>query len=135
MRQLLAAPLLVLAASAAFAAGMYDAPYAIVDRGANSEVRTEAQIWIIQVDGQNTRDQRRTDPIPPGKHVISVHFSSARGVFRPEYQDLEIDLAACTRYRSGAQYEGRTGGDWKPKVYSEPISECRNKFAKRAVAK
>lgn len=132
MRQPLAATLLVVAASAAFAAGMYDAPYAIVERGDNSDVRKEAQLGIVKIDGQSTRNPRRTDPIPPGKHIIGVHFSSARGVFRPEYLDIELDLAACTRYRIVAQYEGRTGGDWKPKVYSEPISECRNKFGKGA---
>ncbi|HVJ73250.1 MAG TPA: hypothetical protein VNB03_04415 [Casimicrobiaceae bacterium] len=135
MRHALAATSLVFAASTAFAAGMYDQPYAVVERGDNSEVRKEAQVAITKVDGKGTRDPRRTDPIPPGKHVVTVHFTSARGVFRPEYQDVEIDMAACTRYRIVAQYEGRTGGDWKPVYTSEPIGECRRKFASAAPKK
>ena len=31
-------------------------------------------------------------------------------------------------YRIVASYEQRTGPDWKPKIYSEPIGECRRKF-------
>ena len=135
MRQPLAATILVFAASAAFAAGMYDQPYALVERGDNSEVRKEAQVAITKVDGKSTRDPRRTDPLSPGKHLVTVHFSSARGVFRPEYQDVEIDMAACTRYRIVAQYQGRTGGDWKPVYTSEPIGECRRKFANAAAKK
>jgi hypothetical protein len=135
MRHLIVATLLALATSTAIAAGMYDKPYAIVERGDNSEVRKEAQVGIVKVDGPRTRNVRRTDPIAPGKHTVTLHFTSARGVFRPEYQDLEIDMAACTRYRVVAQYEGRTGGDWKPDNTSEPIGECRRKFASAAPSK
>lgn len=135
MRHPIVATLLALATSTAIAAGMYDKPYAIVERGDNSEVRKEAQVGIVKVDGHSTRNPRRTDPIAPGKHTVTLHFTSARGVFRPEYQDLEIDMAACTRYRVVAQYEGRTGGDWKPVYTSEPIGECRRKFASAAPSK
>jgi hypothetical protein len=135
MRHPIVATLLALATSTAIAAGMYDKPYAIVERGDNSEVRKEAQVGIVKVDGHSTRNVRRTDPIAPGKHTVTLHFTSARGVFRPEYQDLEIDMAACTRYRVVAQYEGRTGGDWKPVYTAEPIGECRRKFASAAPSK
>ncbi|MEO8487480.1 MAG: hypothetical protein ABI585_14195 [Betaproteobacteria bacterium] len=131
MHKPLLAAFLVLASSApfaAFAASSYNQPYAMVERGDNSEVRKESQVGIVRVDGKSTRDPRRTDPIPPGKHTVTLHFTSARGTFRPEYQDLEIDMAACRRYRVVAQYEGRTGGDWKPVYTSEPIGECRRKF-------
>ena len=126
-----AAVLLAFVSSGAVAAGMYDKPWAIVERGDNSDVRKEATLGLRQIDGKSPRNPRRSDPLEPGKHVISVHFESARGVFAPQYQDIELDLAPCTRYRIVAQYEARTGPDWKPKVYSEPIGECRTKFAKK----
>lgn len=118
-----------LVATVAFA-GMYDQPYALVEMGTASKARKEATVAITKVDGESTRNARKPDPIPPGKHRITLHFESARGEFRPEYQDVEIDLEACTRYRIVAVYETNMGPDWKPKVYSEPIGECRKKFAK-----
>ena len=120
-------------ATAAFA-GMYDQPYSIVETGDASDVRREAKLALTRVDGKSPRSPRKTDPMPPGKHNVTLHFASARGIFRPEYQDVEIDLAACTRYRIVASYEFKTGPDWKPKVYSEPIGECRKKFAKKEPA-
>ncbi len=122
-----------LAATAAFA-GMYDQPYSIVETGDKSDVKKEARLAMIKVDGKSPRSSRKTDPIPPGKHRITLHFSSERGVFSPEYQDVEIDLEACTRYLIVASYEVKTGPDWKPKVYSEPIVECRKKFSKKEAA-
>lgn len=116
-----------LVATTAFA-GMYDQPYALVERGAASETRKEATLAITKVDGVGTRNSRKTDPIPPGKHRITLHVESARGEFRPEFQDIELDLEACTRYRVVASYELKTGPDWKPRVYAEPIGECRKKF-------
>ena len=118
-------------APAVFAAGMYDQPWAIVERGDTSDVRKESRLALNKIDGRSPRDPRRSEPLSPGKHVITVHFESARGVFSPERQDIELDLAPCTRYRIVAQYEARTGPDWKPKVYSEPIGECRAKFEKK----
>ena len=109
-------------------AGMYDQPYALVERGAASETRKEATLAITKVDGVGTRNSRKTDPIPPGKHRITLHVESARGEFRPEFQDIELDLEACTRYRVVASYELKTGPDWKPRVYAEPTGECRKKF-------
>jgi hypothetical protein len=111
-------------------AGMYDQPYALVESGDASDLRKEARVAISKVDGQSTRNPRKSDPIAPGKHSITLHFESARGVFRPISLDVEIDLQACTRYRIVANYETKTGGDWKPKVYSEPIGECVKKFKK-----
>ena len=128
----------VLAAFVATAvfAGMYDEPYALVERGASSDARKEVSLAITGVDGKSTRDPRKTDPIAPGKHRITVHFESARFKFRPEQQDIELDLEACTRYHIVASYEIKSGPNWKPKVYSEPIGECRKKFSKKeAVAK
>jgi hypothetical protein len=119
-------------AATAAMAGMYDQPYALMERGDPSEVRKEATVAITQVDGKSTRDARRTDPIAPGKHLIRLHFDTARGQFRPEFQEVEMDFEACTRYRVVASYENQLGPDWKPKVYSEPIVECRKKFAKKS---
>jgi hypothetical protein len=111
-------------------AGMYDQPYAIVESGGQSDTRKEAGLAITKVDGQSLRNTRKSEPIVPGKHTITVHFESARGNFRPETMDLEIDLQACTRYRIVANYEVKMGPDWKPKIYSEPIGECVKKFKK-----
>ena len=122
--------LAILAAVPSARAGMYDQPYAIVESRNASEVRNEARLAISKVDGKSARDPRKTDPLAPGRHTITVHFESARGNFRPAIQDVEIDLAACTRYSIVASYEVKSGPDWTPKVYSEPIGECVKKFKK-----
>ena len=93
-------------------------------------------VAITGVDGKGIRNPRKTDPIPPGMHQITVRFESTRFNFSPEFQDFELDLEACTRYHVVASYEIKSGPNWKPKVYSEPIGECRKKFAKnKATAK
>lgn len=111
-------------------AGMYDQPYAIVESGAQSDVRKEAGLAITKVDGKSLRNTRKSEPIEPGKRTITLHFEGARGNFRPETMDIEIELQACTRYRIVANYEVKMGPDWKPKSYSEPIGECVKKFKK-----
>lgn len=128
MKLFVATVLLAWAVSAS--AGMYDQPYAIVESGDASDVRKEARVAISKVDGKSTRNPRKSDPVSPGKHTITLNFDSARGLFRPTSLDVEIDLEACTRYRIVANYEVKTGGDWKPKVYTEQIGECRKKFKK-----
>ncbi len=125
------APALLAAATAL--AGPYDQPYALVERGDPSEVRKEATVAITKIDGASTRNPRKSDPIPPGRHTLTLHFESARGAFRPEYRDVELDLEACTRYRIVASYTNKMGPDWSPKVYAEPIGECRRKFASKEV--
>jgi len=127
MRPLLV-PALLLVASSALAQGMYSKPYAVVERGYNSETRNEATLGISKIDGKSPQSPRRSDPLPPGKHVIRVHFESARGEFRPEFQDVELDMQPCMLYRIVASYEHRTGPDWKPKVFSEPMGECKRKL-------
>jgi hypothetical protein len=119
---------LLAAATAAAAATMYDRPYALIERGDTSETRNESSVAITKVDGKSTTNPRRTDPLPPGRHVITIHYDSARGRWDPEYRDLEMDLEACTLYRIVAAYPVRTGPDWTPKVYAEPIASCAKKF-------
>ena len=126
---LFAAVLTTLTVPAALA-GMYDQPYAIVESGDASELRKEARVAIGKVDGKSTHNPRKSDPIQPGKHTITLNFESARGNFRPASLDVEVDLRACTRYRIVANYESKVGGDWKPKIYSESIGECVKKFKK-----
>jgi hypothetical protein len=124
--------------AAVFATGalgaMYNEPYALVERGMTSDARKEVALAITAVDGKAVRDPRRTDPITPGEHTISVRFQSMRYTFRPEQQDVELDLEACVRYRVVAHYEIKSGPNWKPKVYSEPIGECRKRFASKGAA-
>jgi len=129
MRTPLLVPVLLVAMSAH--AGPYDRPYALIEPGDTSETRKEARVAVTKVDGMSTRNPRKTDPLAPGKHVVTLHYETARGDFRPEYLDLELALEACTRYRIVASYENRMGPDWKPKVYAEPIAECTRKFSKQ----
>jgi hypothetical protein len=111
-------------------AGPYDQPYALIERGDPSDVRKEATVAITRIDGDSTRDPRKSDPIAPGKHKVTIHFESARGSFRPEFVDLDLDLAPCTVYRIWAKYESKTGPDWKPLVRSERLPDCERKFGK-----
>lgn len=129
MNRFFVVSLLAFAVPASFG-GMYDQPYAIVESGNASEIRKEARVAISKVDGKTTRSPRRSDPLAPGKHNITLNFESARGNFRPTSLDVEIELEACTLYRIVANYEVKLGGDWKPKVYAEPIGECVKKFKK-----
>ncbi len=120
--------LVAVAAATAQAAGMYDKPYALVEPGFASDVRKEARVAVTRIDGASTRSTRDSDPIPPGKHTITLRFETEKGRFRPESRDIQLDLDPCTRYRVVAAYEVKTGPDWKPKVYAEPIGECTKKF-------
>ena len=130
-RSLLAIPLLTALSAAA---GAYDHPYAIVETGAAAEARNEGRVTIRKIDGRSTSDPRRSDPVEPGKRTISIGFQSSRGMFRPQSLDLQLDLEPCTRYRIVAVYESKSGPTWTPKVYSEPIAECRNKFKTEATS-
>ena len=129
MRPALASALLLACLpTLASAQAAYKEPWAVIERGDNSDVRKEAPVAIASVDGVSTRDPRRVSPVSPGKRVVKVSFSSAHGTFGPRTQDVTLDVAPCMRYRIVARYEGRTGGDWKPHVYTEPLGECRKKF-------
>jgi hypothetical protein len=112
-------------------AGMYDSPYALVEAADASKVREEFAPAITQIDGKSTRNTRKSDPIPPGKHTVRIRFETARAQqSREEVQrDLEMTLETCVRYRIAAK---RTGGtSWEPVVYTEPIGECNKKFNKK----
>jgi hypothetical protein len=128
--RLLATLALSLAPAAALA-GMYDQPWAIAEAADKSSVRKEFPPAITQVDGRTTRNPRSSDALEPGKHIIQIRFSTGRVVQSPadEVRDVEIDAAPCTRYRIAA---ARTQGtEWVPKVYPEPIGECKRKFQKK----
>jgi len=125
VRILLAVSLLTTLAATA---GPYDQPYAIVESGAAAEARNEGRVVISKIDGKSTSDPRRGDPIEPGKRTISVRFQSSRGMFRPQSLDIQLDLEPCTRYLIVASYESKSGPTWTPKIYPEPIAECRKRF-------
>jgi hypothetical protein len=131
----LARLLAFLAFCGAASAGMYDQPYGIVESGRANDVRKEMRLAISKIDGQTTRNPRRSDPVDPGKHTVTLHVETASGKFRPEFLDLELDVKPCTRYRIVASYRTTMGPDWKPAVYPERLGECRKKFmAKEAPA-
>ncbi len=126
-RVLLAGALL---ASSAFAAGPYDAPYALVEAGDPSQVRQEFVPAITKIDGSSTARTRRAEAVAPGKHTVKIRFQTARVTQSPadEERDVQIDAQACVRYRLVA---ARTSGtSWEPKVYEEKIGECERKFKK-----
>jgi hypothetical protein len=114
--------------SAAAAAGPFDQPYALVERGDASELRKEATLAITKIDGVSTRNPRQSDPIPPGEHKVTVRFDTGRGVVSDNSRELALTLEPCVRYRVVAVYRSKTNPDWEPKVYPEPIGECRRKF-------
>ncbi|APV49918.1 hypothetical protein BWI17_09610 [Betaproteobacteria bacterium GR16-43] len=126
---LLAVP--AFASAAAFAQNPYSQPWALVESGDGSQVREEARVSISKVDGKSTRNPRKSDALPAGKHVITVHYDTARGVVNDEYRELQMDLEGCTRYRIVAKVNGPPVTEWKPHVYSEPIGECVAKFRKK----
>jgi len=130
MRLLLLAAAAALPAADAVAAMQYKEPWALVEAADRSQVREEFSPAITQIDGRSTRNPRRSDPIAPGKHVVTVRFETGRVAQAPSEvsREVELELEACTRYRIAAH---RTGGtNWEPKVYSEPIGECVKKFKK-----
>jgi len=111
-------------------AGPYDQPYALVEAADRSSVREEFPTAITKVDGKSTRNPRKSDPIEPGKHRVTIRFETARVAQGPSEttRELEMDLEACTRYRVAARRVDSV--NWEPKVYSEPIVECAKKFKK-----
>ncbi|HLX23039.1 MAG TPA: hypothetical protein VKR38_06820 [Usitatibacter sp.] len=128
--RLMAAIAVTSAGTAAVLAGSFDAPWAVVETADKSDVRKEFPVAITQVDGKSTRDPRQTDPIAPGKHTITVRFSTARVAqsASDEVREVPMDLQPCTLYRIAARRT--TGTNWEPQVYNEPLGECRKKFQK-----
>ena len=116
--------------SASAFAGMYDQPYALVERQDRSQVQEEFPVAVTKIDGKSTRNPRKSDPIPPGKHLVTIRFETARVAQSPAEQtrELEMTLEPCTRYLIAAK---RDGIKWEPKIYSEPIGECVKKFNKK----
>ena len=130
MKPALAALAATLAAglSPAVLAGPYDQPYALVERGRVSDPHKEDLVAIQRIDGVSIRDPRTPDPVAPGKRRIQLQYETAKGKFRPDTQEIELDLKPCTRYEITAQYDNPLGPNWKPKIKEEPIGECRAKF-------
>ena len=120
----------LLASSAVFAAGPYDAPYALIETGDPSQVRQEFRPAITQIDGRSSERTARANPVTPGKHSVKVRYQTGRVVQSPadEERNIEIDAQACVRYRVVAART--TGTNWEPKVYEEKIGECERKFKK-----
>lgn len=123
------APCIALLALAA-QAGPYDQPYALVEAADRSSTREEFPVAVTKVDGKSTRNPRKSDPIEPGKHRVTVRFETGRVAQGPSEatRELEMDLEACTRYRVAARRVDSI--NWEPKVYSEPIAECAKRFRK-----
>ena len=118
----------VSSATGVLAAGQYDQPYAIVESADRSDTRKEFPASITKIDGHSTPSTRRSDPLPPGKHKVTIRYDTGRVSQSPEEttRTLDLDLEPCTRYRIAAR---RTQGTaWEPHVYKEKIGECTRKF-------
>lgn len=110
-------------------AGPYDRPYALVESGWRSAVRKELPVLIHSVDGESALQRRRSRPIEPGRRQIDVYLPTRVGPTAKQHRMVEIDAAACVRYRIVARYDNLTHIEWSPVVYSEPVGECERKFA------
>jgi hypothetical protein len=115
-------------AAAGAVAGPYDQPYALVEGADRSATREEFPASITRIDGESTRNTRKPDPVAPGKHKVTIRFETSRVAQGPSETTRELDmvLEGCTRYRIAAARKGAV--DWEPKVYTEPIAECKRKF-------
>jgi hypothetical protein len=60
--------------------------------------------------------------------MVDVYLNTGVGPFYKQYRTLELDVAACTRYRIVAGYTNLTHIEWSPVIYPEPIGECVAKF-------
>jgi hypothetical protein len=119
---------LALAAPFAAFAGPYDQPYGLIESGDRSPTRKQEPVAISRIDGQTTRNPRRPDPVPPGRHSVEISFASAR-VVGDQSKTVEIDVQPCKRYRVVAAYQTTVSGKWEPVVAAtEDIGECRRKF-------
>jgi len=47
------------------------------------------------------------------------------GPFYKQYRTLELDVAACTRYRIVAWYTNLTHIEWSPVIYRSPSASAR----------
>lgn len=119
----------VLFCTTATAAGQYEQPYGRVESGSRMQTQKHEPAAITKIDGKSTRDVRRSDPLAPGKHVVTVRFSSARTVVAEQSQTIEVDVQPCKRYLIAASYESKVHGHWTPVVQAvEDIGECTRKF-------
>lgn len=121
--------IVLLAGASPALAGAYDKPYALVESGWRSEVRKELPVSIHSVDGETTLQRRRSMPIEPGRRQIDVYLPIKVGPYAKQHRVVEIDAAACVRYRIVARYDNLTHLEWTPVIYPEPVGECERKFA------
>lgn len=112
-------------------AGPFDEVYGMIEAGDKSGARKQEPVAITRIDGQQTRNARRPDPVAPGKHAVEITFSSARVIVNDQVRTFAIDVEPCKRYRIAAKYDVALSGQWEPVVQGvEDIGECRKKFLK-----
>lgn len=112
----------------------YDSPYALVEPGSPSAARRELPVFIHDIDGQAPVSQRYGIPVQPGKHSVVVNFSSdsVAGSADKHVRTVQLDAQPCMRYRIVARHTQLTHVEWEPVVYSEPIGECSQRFARNS---
>lgn len=126
--------LLVLAAGTA-AAGPYDQPYSIVttDRRASADPLLRPVI-VNRVDGVNSMNNESV--VAPGRHQVTVDLPPRKGFRQATQVTFDLQTEPCVRYYVAAKLDTTLTQDWAPVVRSsEPIGECRAKFAPAGAAK
>jgi hypothetical protein len=119
----------VLLCSPVWGQGQFSQPWGVIESGDRSATRNEEPVAITRIDGRSTRNTRRPDPVEPGKRVVQVTFTSARGVVGQPNRTIEIHVQPCKRYRVVAHFQTSARSNWEPAISAiEDIGECRRRF-------
>ena len=125
MKRILSAFLLLGAGHAL--AGMYDAPYALIQSAPRQPAHGVEPARVMRIDDE--RALGRGLPVAPGKHVVEVSLPGPHGVSGSTRRTIEIEAKACTRYFIGGRRPARSSRDWEVFVErEEAIGECRAKL-------
>ena len=132
------------AAGAAFAAGQYDQPYAIVaaERSPSADPHLRGNVIINRIDDETVISGGRPGsygnyyPITPGPHTITLDLPRRKGFHLATQNNLQIDAKPCVRYIVAAELKSTVEQEWTPIVRREErIGECEAKFHIAAGAK
>lgn len=116
--------------------GQFSQPWGAIESGERSVTRNEESVGITRIDGQQTRNARRPDPVEPGKRTVEVRFDTARSVVGQTTQTIEIHVQPCKRYRVVAHFASSARSNWEPAISAiEDIGECRRRFFQDKSAK
>ena len=113
---------------AAFA-GLYDAPYSIIETDASRSADHKLRpVTVNRVDGRNAQYDNRAI-VEPGRHDVTIDLVARQNFHLPTQVTFQLETKPCTRYYVVAKLDTVTGQRWEPFVRAEePIGECQQKF-------